>query len=61
LRRLLRASDPREIERAWDVLAKQALEQLAAEGFTSKRAKIRRSAALHYHGQTYELSVPLRA
>jgi len=58
-RRLLRNSDPREIERAWDALAKQALEQLAAEGFTGKKARVRRSAALHYHGQTYELTVPL--
>jgi len=58
-RRLLRKSDPREIERAWDALAKQALEQLAAEGFTGKKARVRRSAALHYHGQTYELTVPL--
>jgi N-methylhydantoinase A len=58
-RRLLRKSDPREIERAWDALAKQALEQLAAEGFTGRTARVRRSAALHYHGQTYELTVPL--
>jgi N-methylhydantoinase A len=58
-RRLLRKSDPREIGRAWDALAKQALEQLAAEGFTAAKARIRRSAALHYHGQTYELTVPL--
>ena len=58
-RRLLRKSDPREIEGAWAALAKQALDQLAAEGFTSKKAEIRRSAALHYHGQTYELTVPL--
>jgi len=58
-RRLLHKSDPREIERAWDALARQALDQLAAEGFTSEKARIRRSAALHYHGQTYELSVPL--
>ncbi len=59
LRRLLRNADPLEIARAWDALAKQALEQLAAEEFTGERAKIRRSAALHYHGQTYELTVPL--
>jgi N-methylhydantoinase A len=59
LRRLLRKSDPREIERAWDALAKQALDQLASEGFTGDKAKIRRSAALHYHGQTYELTVAL--
>jgi N-methylhydantoinase A len=58
-RRLLRQSDPREIARAWDALAKQALDQLAVEGFTGDNAKIRRSAALHYHGQTYELTVPL--
>ena len=58
-RRLLRRSDPREIERAWDALAKQADDQLAAEGFPSRKRKIRRSAALHYHGQTYELTVPL--
>jgi N-methylhydantoinase A len=59
LRRLLRGSDAREIERAWDELAKQALEQLNAEGFTGERARVRRSAALHYHGQTYELTVAL--
>jgi N-methylhydantoinase A len=58
-RRLLRKSDPREIERAWDALATQALDQLASEGFTGKKARVRRSAALHYHGQTYELTVPL--
>jgi N-methylhydantoinase A len=58
-RRLLRKSDPREIERAWDALAKQALDQLAASGFSGRKARIRRSAALHYHGQTYELTVAL--
>jgi N-methylhydantoinase A len=58
-RRLLRQSDPHEIARAWDALARQALDQLAAEGFAGDNAKIRRSAALHYHGQTYELTVPL--
>jgi N-methylhydantoinase A len=58
-RRLLRKSDPREIERAWDALARQAFDQLAASGFTAEKARIRRSAALHYHGQTYELTVPL--
>ena len=59
LRRLLRKSDAREIERAWADLARQALEQLESEGFASSQMKINRSAALHYHGQTYELTVPL--
>ena len=59
LRRLLRKSDSREIGRAWDELARQAAEQLAAGGFTEKSRNIRRSASLHYHGQTYELTVPV--
>jgi N-methylhydantoinase A len=57
-RRLLRQSDPAEIDRAWNALAQQAIDQLAAEGFTGARAQIRRAAALHYKGQTYELVVP---
>jgi len=60
LRRLLRKANLGEVQRAWDALAKQALEQLAVEGFRGERARLRRSAALHYHGQTYELTVPMR-
>jgi len=59
LRRLLRKADPAELERAWGEFARQALDQLTLEGFTGKRARVRRSAALHYHGQTYELTIPL--
>jgi N-methylhydantoinase A len=56
-RRLLRQADLGEIGRAWDTLATQANRQLAAEGFTGDKARIRRSAALHYKGQSYELTV----
>jgi N-methylhydantoinase A len=59
LRRLLRKSDPHEIQRAWDELAAEAARQLEVEGYTRNKTKIRRAAALHYHGQTYELTVPL--
>jgi N-methylhydantoinase A len=59
LRRLLRKTDVRELENAWRALADEALAQLAADGFSSESARIRRAAALHYHGQTYELTVPL--
>jgi N-methylhydantoinase A len=59
LRRLLRKSDAREIDRAWAELARQALEQLESEGFSGARARIRKAASLHYQGQTYELTVPL--
>src|SRR5207253_2211955 len=58
-RRLLRKADSHELERAWDELSQKALEQLASEGFAEKKARVRRSATLHYQGQTYELSVPL--
>src|SRR6185369_7366378 len=58
-RRLLRQADLAEISAAWDILARQASDQLAAEGFTGERARLKRSAALHYKGQSYELTVPV--
>jgi len=59
LRRLLRGTDLAEIGAAWDALANEAQGQLAAEGFAGTRARIKRSAALHYRGQTFELVVPV--
>ena len=56
-RRLLRQSDAGEIDAAWQEMARQASGQLAAEGFTRATARLRRSAALHYKGQSYELTV----
>jgi N-methylhydantoinase A len=58
-RRLLRQADLSEIGAAWEALARQASDQLAAEGFTGDSARLRRSAALHYKGQSYELTVPV--
>jgi N-methylhydantoinase A len=58
-RRLLRQADLAEIERAWMALADQADAQLAAEDFATDRRRLRRSAALHYQGQSYELTVPV--
>ncbi|HSH99411.1 MAG TPA: hydantoinase/oxoprolinase family protein, partial [Reyranella sp.] len=58
-RRLLRQADLAEIERAWKALADQAEAQLAAEEFARDRRRLRRSAALHYQGQSYELTVPV--
>ena len=58
-RRLLRQADLGEIDTAWDALAKQASDQLAVEGFSGAGARLRRSAALHYKGQSYELTVPV--
>jgi len=58
-RRLLRQAELAGIERAWDALADQAMTQLAIEGFSGARARLRRAAALHYQGQSYELPVPV--
>jgi N-methylhydantoinase A len=58
-RRLLRQADLGDIGSAWDAMARQAGEQLAVEGFSGERARLKRSAALHYKGQSYELTVPV--
>ena len=58
-RRLLRQADLGEIDRAWTAMAQQADQQLAVEGFTGAGARLKRSAALHYKGQSYELTVPV--
>jgi N-methylhydantoinase A len=59
LRRQTRRLDLAEFNAALDALSRQALDQLAAEGFTGAEARLRRSAALHYHGQSFDLTVPL--
>jgi N-methylhydantoinase A len=59
LRRLLRGANLAEIGAAWDTLTREAQAELAAEGFIGPRAHVKRSAALHYKGQTYELVVPV--
>ncbi len=56
-RRLLRQADLGEIGAAWDAMAQQAADQLAIEGFSGTRAKLKRSASLHYKGQSYDLTV----
>jgi N-methylhydantoinase A len=59
LRRVLRVADLAEIDAAWTAMSQQASDQLAAEGIVGARADIRRFAALHYKGQTFELVVPV--
>jgi len=58
-RRLLRQADLAEIDAAWRELADQAAAQLAAEGFSGARARVRRAGALHYRGQSFDLVVPV--
>jgi N-methylhydantoinase A len=58
-RRLLRGADLAEIDAAWRDLAQQASAQLAIEGYTGAKARVRRSGAMHYQGQSFELVVPV--
>jgi N-methylhydantoinase A len=58
-RRITRTVDLGELNAAWDALSAQALAQLAAEGFSGPAAQVTRAAALHYHGQSFDLTVPV--
>ena len=61
LQRLLRGSDPAELNDAWDRLAEEARAQLAADGFNAAQMQVRRAANMHYKGQIFELTVPAPA
>jgi N-methylhydantoinase A len=60
-KRLLRALTPAEIQAIIDGLEAEARARLTEDGFTADRIEIRRSASLHYQGQSFELRVPLAA
>ena len=58
-RRLLGSVDPQELAEAWNRLVREAMDQLAADGFSANQMRIRRAANMHYQGQTFELTVPV--
>jgi N-methylhydantoinase A len=58
---LLLDIEPREIEGILGELESAARSRLAADGYPTGRLEIRRSASLHYQGQSFELEVPLAA
>ncbi len=60
-KRLLRALDPDDAEAIIDGLETEARSRLAEDGFAPDRIEIRRSASLHYQGQSFELCIPLAA
>lgn len=57
LRRITRDTPPEEAAAAWAELEEQARAQLARDGVAPGDMQIRRSAALHYKGQSFELVV----
>src|SRR5438552_1326137 len=60
-KRLLRALTPGEIQAIIDGIEAEARARLTEDGFTADHIEIRRSASLHYQGQSFELRVPLAA
>ena len=58
-RALLRGLDKAALNEAWDALAEDARQRLAADGYGGAAGSIERHASLHYQGQTYELTVPV--
>jgi N-methylhydantoinase A len=58
---LLGAADVPALNTAWNALTTTAMNQLAADGFQLQQMRLRRSASLHYQGQTFELTVPVPA
>jgi N-methylhydantoinase A len=60
-RRPTRALDLAELNGIVGKMEADALAQLASEGFTGASAHVKRSADLCYHGQSFELTVPLVA
>jgi len=49
---------PKDISGMFDQLAKQAEEDLRADGFTADNVKIQRSLDMRYAGQGYEITIP---
>ena len=56
-RQLVRSLDVTQLKNYWDELTQQAADQLESDGFPLEQINIRRSASMHYQGQTYELRV----
>ncbi|HEV2336891.1 MAG TPA: hydantoinase/oxoprolinase family protein [Stellaceae bacterium] len=60
-KRLLRGLDPAEAQAVIDGLEGEARARLGQDGFDPGQIEIRRSASLHYQGQSFELRVVLAA
>ena len=58
-RRLVKSVHLDELNDVWDRIVDEARDQLALDGFSPSRSTIRRSANMHYQGQTFELTIPV--
>lgn len=58
-RRRTRQLDLAELNELWRRMDAEALAQLAEEGFTGAATRLKRLVDLSYHGQSFELTVPI--
>src|SRR5262249_3805602 len=58
---LLRQANPSHLQTVVEAMEGEARARLTADGFAPAQIEIRRSASLHYQGQSFELRVPLAA
>jgi N-methylhydantoinase A len=58
-RRLVREADPAALGDLLRRMEEAARAQLGSEGFPGDRIRVRRSADCRYHGQSFELTVPM--
>jgi N-methylhydantoinase A len=58
-RRRTRQLDLDELNETWRRMEAEALAQLAHEGFTGAATRLKRLVDLSYHGQSFELTVPI--
>jgi N-methylhydantoinase A len=58
-RRLTDEVDPAALSDVFRRMEREAAQQLAAEGFSGAAVRIRRLADCRYHGQSFELTVPV--
>jgi N-methylhydantoinase A len=58
-RRRTRQLDLAELNETWRRMEAEALAQLAGEGFTGAATRLKRLVDLGYHGQSFELTVPV--
>jgi len=57
-RGLLQSLDVAHLAEIWEAMAREARDQLQADGYSGAQMRVLRRASLHYQGQTFELAVP---
>lgn len=58
--KLAQSTDPEELEKIYKEMEKQAIQEMAEDGFSPDDVLLERQLDLRYLGQSYELTIPFR-